>query len=830
VPQRNAGVVSIVLVNYRGADDTVAALKGIADLDWPTDRLEVVVVENGSGDDSAERIRAAAPEVTMIESTENLGFAGGCNLGVAAARGEYVALLNSDARPDPQWLTAAVDALEADPGVASVASRVLDWAGETIDYVDAALSWTGRAYKPLTGHPRDDEAHGTPKDVLFATGSAMIVRAAAWDAVGGFDDDLFMFYEDVDLGWRLNLAGHRVRYVPGSLVFHRHHASMKRFGAFREEYLLERNALTVLYKNAGDDMLARSLPAALALIARRSVAAGDLDSTQFDIRRAGATETPTREVPAESLAGLFAVDQFVDQLPRLVEKRRAVQTTRVVDDAAIGALLGDQDDPPLHDARLLEGYQNIVNAFGVLDGAARRRRILVVTGDSIGRKLAGPGIRAWSICAALSAEHDVRLVSTASVEPIDAPFELAAVARRRPDEMAPHEAWADVIIAQGHVLLLFPVLGRTQKVLVVDVYDPLHLEQLEQGREKPFEQWDRQILDATDVLNHQLQIGDFFLCASERQRLFWLGQLAAMGRINAYTYGRDEDLRSLIDIVPFGLSDVPPVATRPALRGVVDGIGADDRIVVWGGGLYNWFDPETLIRAVGRLAATRPDIRLFFMGTAHPNPNVPEMAIVQRCRSLAAELGLTGRNVFFNDSWVAFEDRANYLLEADAGVSTHFQHVETTFSFRTRILDYLWAGLPIVATDGDSFADLIRADGLGAVVPERDVDALAAALERVLYDEEYAASAREAVAEAARSFTWSETLAPLVEFCRHPVKAADRMDGTGAATSDLAGIERRYAAIRPGGLRYDLGRVAHYLRNGGVGTVLEKVRARRSGA
>jgi GT2 family glycosyltransferase/glycosyltransferase involved in cell wall biosynthesis len=827
VASRSSRVVSLVLINFRGADDTIAALAEVKNLDWPADDLEIIVLDNASGDDSVARIRAAAPGVTIIESAENLGFAGGCNAAVAQSRGEFVALLNNDAKPAPDWISAAVGAFD-DPDVAAVASRVLDWEGETIDYVDAAVSWFGMAYKPLTGHPYVEGTHAEPKDVLFATGSAMFVRASDWAAVGGFDERFFMFFEDVDLGWRLNLAGKRVRYQPESLVYHRHHASMKAFGAYRESYLLERNALFLLYKNASDDDLSRTLPAALALIARRAVEKGELDSTMLDIRQAAASDPAQESVSREALAGLFAIDQFVEQLPALAAERSRIQSTRAVDDSVIHRVMGEQDDPPLNDPRVLAGYESLVNAFGVLTGE-RRRRILVVTGDSIGRKLAGPGIRAWNICRTLAEEHDVRLVSTAGVEEITAPFDLAEVSRRRPDDMREHEQWADVIIVQGHVLLLFPVLAQTGKVLVVDIYDPMHLEQLEQARDKPLEQWDRQISDASDVLNHQLQLGDFFICASERQRYFWLGQLAGVGRINAYTYGRDSDLRSLIDIVPFGLSDDPPVHVRPALRGVVDGIGENDKVIVWGGGLYNWFDPETLIRAVAELARTRPTVRLFFMGTAHPNPNVPEMDIVRRCRELAAELGVVGRNVFFNDSWVGFDDRANYLLEADAGVSTHYQHVETTFSFRTRILDYLWAGLPIVTTDGDSFAELVREKGLGAVVAERDVDGLVAALDTVLYDEEFAADARAAVAEAARAFTWSSTLEPLVEFCRHPVKAADKAFRDGSALSqDLSQIERRYAAIRPGGLRYDLGRVMFYLRQDGVRGVISKVRARRA--
>ena len=110
-------------------------------------------------------------------------------------------------------------------------------------------------------------------------------------------------------------------------------------------------------------------------------------------------------------------------------------------------------------------------------------------------------------------------------------------------------------------------------------------------------------------------------------------------------------------------------------------------------------------------------------------------------------------------------------------MTTHYEHVETTFAFRTRVLDYLWAGLPIVTTDGDSFAELVREEGLGVVVPAEDPDALAAALERALYDQEFATAARERIAVVRERFTWETVLAPLVSFCRNPSVAADRLAG-----------------------------------------------------
>jgi len=224
-PTVRAGVVSVVLVNYKGAPDTIACLRAFADVDWPADRLELIVVDNDSGDGSVGRIREAVPRAVVVEAGSNTGFAGGCNLGVAHATGEYVGLINNDARPGEQWVAAAVGAFEADPTVASVASKVLDWDGKLVDYVDGSLTWYGMGYKREVEKP-DTGAWDVAKDVLFGTGAAMFVRTELFREVGGFDERFFMFYEDVDFGWRLNLLGHRVRYVPDSVAYHRHHVSM----------------------------------------------------------------------------------------------------------------------------------------------------------------------------------------------------------------------------------------------------------------------------------------------------------------------------------------------------------------------------------------------------------------------------------------------------------------------------------------------------------------------------------------------------------------------------------------------------------------------------
>jgi hypothetical protein len=232
--------------------------------------------------------------------------------------------------------------------------------------------------------------------------------------------------------------------------------------------------------------------------------------------------------------------------------------------------------------------------------------------------------------------------------------------------------------------------------------------------------------------------------------------------------------------VPFGVADEPPAAGPPALRGVVRGIGVDDEILLWGGGIYNWFDPKTLIRAVDKLRADRPKLRLVFMGVQHPNPDVKTMRAAVEAWELSNELALTDVHVFFSDSfssgWIPYAERGRYLADATIGVSTHHDHVETAFSFRTRILDYFWAGLPVVTTRGDALAEVIERAGAGRTVDSEDVDGLASAIAELLDDEAARKSAAAASGRLADDYRWSAVAQSLLEFCRNPYRAPDLAD------------------------------------------------------
>lgn len=407
---------------------------------------------------------------------------------------------------------------------------------------------------------------------------------------------------------------------------------------------------------------------------------------------------------------------------------------------------------------------------------AARRRILVVTPDTLGELMAGPAIRSWEIAKALAEFADVRLISTTAVND-ELEHDAFHVAYADDARLRAHVAWSEVLVFQGHILRSHPWIKATDTIIVADIYDPMHLEQLEQGKDFEPEKRLAMAIDTIEVLNDQLERADFLVCASEKQRDFWLGQLAGLSRINPATYDRDPSLRSLLDIAPFGVQNDPPVQKAHGIKGTVPGIGPDDKVIIWGGGIYNWFDPLTLIDAVVIARKAHPDLRLFFLGASHPNPNIPTMRMAVEARRRADELGLTGESVFFNESWVPYADRADYLLDADLGVSTHFEHLETAFSFRTRILDYLWASLPIISTDGDTFAEIIREHDLGRVVAPEDAEGLATAIEELLYDGAARKRIAANIAEYAQGHTWENSLRALVAFCRTPTPAPDRLAG-----------------------------------------------------
>ena len=397
------------------------------------------------------------------------------------------------------------------------------------------------------------------------------------------------------------------------------------------------------------------------------------------------------------------------------------------------------------------------------------RRIVVVSNDHIGSSMAGPGIRYLNFARELRSGNDVTLIVPFETDIEPNGFEVVVANVWDPAEIGPLVADADCVIAQRLSVPTMRKLARTRTRRIYDLYAPLHIENLAldsgQGDDRqPAEAAQLNRLAETVVL----LTGDAFVCASERQRDLWLGALLQLGRVDHEVFGRDPSLRGLIDVVPFGISPEPPRAHERVLRGVMPGIGEQDRVLLWPGGIWNWFDPLTVIDAVGEIARRRDDVRLVFLGLQHPNPHVPRMRMAAEAVARAEELDLTNRVVFFKEGWVPYEQRGAYLLEADLGVSAHFDDLESRFAFRTRLLDCFWAGLPVVTTSGDVLGDLVERRGLGRAVAPGDVGGWVAALESLLDDSDAYERARAAMTSVRDEYAWPRVVEPLRRLARAP--------------------------------------------------------------
>lgn len=377
--------------------------------------------------------------------------------------------------------------------------------------------------------------------------------------------------------------------------------------------------------------------------------------------------------------------------------------------------------------------------------------------------MAGPAIRCWEFAKALSASHQVALVVPNEPEITGEGFQI--LSKRHPSLPALMRS-SQVLITQNLTLSMAWKAKKYGLRIIIDAYDPLPLEIFELFKHDPEAVRQERLQSSINQLIFNYQMADGILCASEKQRDLWMGFLLGLKLLSFEKYDRDNSLRQVIDVVPFGLSKKMPEKTGPGLREKY-GFSENAKILLWGGGIWNWFDPLTLIRAVAALSQKRPEIKLVFLGIKSPDRAVPEMAMCGDAIQLAKELCVINQVVFFNEGWIPYGERHNYLLDADIGVSTHFDHLETRYSFRTRMLDYIWAQLPILGTAGDAFADLIEQHSLGVVVPYKDEKAIEDAILSLIDHPEKIKQIKGNLHKISERFYWDSVVIPIEEMMSH---------------------------------------------------------------
>ncbi len=256
-----APLVSIVIVNWNGASLLPACLESIHAQSYK--HYEIIVVDNASTDKSVALLRRKYPKVKLIENATNLGFAGGVNVGAVLAQGTYMALLNTDAVADPQWLEGLVASLQKNARRAVATPKVLlpPPPGRSAIRLESAgdcLTVWGVA-RPRGREELDKGQYDNQVNVMLASGSSSLYRLNTWRDLGGFDERFFMYYEDVDYSLRARQAGHDIVYAPLAMVTHQPGTSSKKRGHLSRYYIL-RNSHLVYWKNLSNGLAWRLLP------------------------------------------------------------------------------------------------------------------------------------------------------------------------------------------------------------------------------------------------------------------------------------------------------------------------------------------------------------------------------------------------------------------------------------------------------------------------------------------------------------------------------------------------------------------------------------------
>jgi glycosyltransferase involved in cell wall biosynthesis len=351
-------------------------------------------------------------------------------------------------------------------------------------------------------------------------------------------------------------------------------------------------------------------------------------------------------------------------------------------------------------------------------------KVVVVTPDIVGDRMAGPGIRALHLARELARHFHTTLVAKGDNAP-DVIEHNTPAARRAIRE-------ADVLVGQ-------PARGfhirRPGQRIIFDLFDPNVLELRELYGTQPDIRQRLHLLAEWTRLVAALETADVLMTAAPKQRRF-------------YERVQSRDARWIQ--VPFGID---PEEARACAK-------PQDNLIVWGGGLWEWLDPATAVDATVRLNAEGVRCKLLFLGKARPN-----RAVVDRRRSerIDAIVARGGAHVSANADWIPYRERLSWLRAARIAIMLHRPTAEAEFSIRTRLFDAITAGVPVIATTGGFAADLVEAERLGLVVPPGDVAAVAGAMRRLLTDDAFHSSCVLNIERIRPRFAWDVVVRPLIE-------------------------------------------------------------------
>lgn len=807
-PAQSGPLVSAVIVGHNSRAWLETCLAALAAQTYAP--VEIIMVDNASTDDSLAWLARTYPHIQTIRLERLQPLARAINRGIEQAAGAYFLLLNPDTCLQADSLAQMVAAGRDNRQAIVVPKLRLMWAPGFLNGLGNSASPTRPGTDTALGH-LDFGQYDHWEELASACFAAVLIGRGAWEQAGPLDEAFEMYFEDVEWSYRARLSGLHISLASQAVVTHalgsRGTPAVSPGLSPRKQRNTTYGQLRFFAKVVG--------PAYPAYLARNLL---------FEL--GGLFRSILHGDRAAIAARWQGWRDFGRALPQLRRTNRRLQATRQLSDRQLFSLQRAYPQPLVwhglpeltwdlvasHYLPMLQSKQ----AHPVPEFTPSRPRLLIVSHDIVAEKMAGPGVRYLEIARTLAADLDVTLAAPGELT-LQAPeIRLESYAFERPASLQRLVGENDVVLVSAYIIEKFPFLSSISQRLVVDLYDPFVLENLYYYQKEPLPV--QQNLNQHSVLltNQLARLGDFFMCGNDRQRDYWLGVLTANGRVNPTVFTQDDSLRSLIDVVSMGIPERPPQPGR-LLRGQHPLIPAEARIVLWGGGIWDWLDPLTLVRAWPAVLVRHPEARLVFLGTRHPNPLVPQHSMVSRTAQLAAEIGEKDRTILFID-WLSYAERETLLAEADIGVLLHPLHIETRFSIRTRVLDYLWARLPVLITSGDITSTWVQEHAIGQVIPPMDAAAASSALCSLLDQPKAAFTGKFDALHAL--YRWPRVVQPLLAYCLHGAPAPDQPRSKNAKGNKLPSarlrvgwrFSRAWFILRHEGLSPLLHRLGRYIQ------------------
>ncbi len=305
-----------------------------------------------------------------------------------------------------------------------------------------------------------------------------------------------------------------------------------------------------------------------------------------------------------------------------------------------------------------------------------------------------------------------------------------------------------------------------KKVVIIDLYVPIYIESL--ARKVP--------RDINGVNNHLQNIkywnsaftrGDYFICANKNQHHLYTGLLSAFGRISPVS-----KVENILKEVPFGIYSTPigNKAKLPAKYKKQNG----DFVILWFGGIYPWFDIEPLLKTIKDLSDKNSQLKLYVVGGK--NPFVKDEQFIKKYKdtvNLAKKMGLLDKNIFFKD-WISYEDRESWYNTADIIINLHNPGSESMYAWRTRVVDFIWAGRPIISSGGDELSSMMEKKDAAYILKSNTEEEISKAILKVKDDKKYREKIINNLKEMQKSLYWENTTKELSRFINNPQIAKDR--------------------------------------------------------